>query len=76
MYDEKSLLLSAFVLLTGGALLAQKAYTFKQPFPEHKAVQKMMVGIEPVKEGNMAQPRPVDLTPFMPQYKKTPMWLP
>ncbi|MBK9290097.1 MAG: T9SS type A sorting domain-containing protein [Bacteroidetes bacterium] len=68
---KKSLLLSAFVLLTGGALLAQKAYTFKQPFPEHKAVQKMMVGIEPVKEGNMAQPRPVDLTPFMPQYKNT-----
>ena len=68
---RKTLLLSVFVLLAGGALLAQKAYTFKQAFPEHKAIEKMMVGIEPAKDASMTQQKPVDFTPFIPPYKGT-----
>lgn len=68
---RKILLLTVFALLSGGALIAQKAYTFKQAFPEHKAVEKMMVGIEPAKDASMTQPKPVDFSAFIPPYKGT-----
>lgn len=68
---RRTLLLSALILLTGVALIAQKAYTFKQAFPEHKAVEKMMVGIEPAKDASMTQPKPVDFSAFIPPYKGT-----
>lgn len=68
---KKALLLSVMVMLMGGALLAQKAYTFKQAFPEHKAIEKMMPGIEPAKDATMTQQKPVDFSQFIPPYKGT-----
>jgi hypothetical protein len=68
---RKNLLLTALVLLIGGALLAQKTYTFKQAFPEHKAIEKMMVGIEPAKDATVTQPKPVDFSQYIPPYKGT-----
>ncbi len=68
---KKTLLLSVFLMLLGGALLAQKAYTFKQVFPECKAIERMMPGIEPAKQATVTQQKPMDFTPFIPPYKGT-----
>lgn len=68
---RKTLLLLVLVAVSGGALLAQKALTFRQSFLEHKAIERMMVGVEPIKDVNVTETKPFDYSPYIPPYKGT-----
>jgi hypothetical protein len=51
----KKNLLVCLVFMMGITVNAQQKYAFKQLFPQQKAVEKIMVGIEPVKSAVIPQ---------------------
>jgi hypothetical protein len=51
----KRLLLLSFAVGFGLFAVAQQTHNFKTQVPQHKAVQKIMAGIEPIKSGVLPQ---------------------
>ncbi|NOU47264.1 MAG: T9SS type A sorting domain-containing protein [Bacteroidales bacterium] len=51
----KRLLLLSFAVGFGLSVVAQQTHNFKTQVPQHKAVQKIMAGIEPIKSGVLPQ---------------------
>jgi len=67
----RKILLLGLVLGIGTSVIAQRAHTFKQQVREHKAIEKMMIGIEPVKASSVVTAQQTEAPAFIPQQKNT-----
>jgi len=66
----KKLLLLSLALGFGLMANAQRAYNLKQDLREHKAIEKMMIGIEPAKASSIVSTQET-VTPVVPPTKNT-----
>lgn len=67
----KKLLLLSLAICFGFAATAQRTYTFKQQVREHKAIEKMKIGIEPVKDNTVVNAQADEAPAYLPSYKNT-----
>ena len=65
----KKLSLLFLLVALGLTNFAQKAHNLKSNLREHKAVEKMMVGIEPAKASSVVHSQQTDAPAFLPQQK-------
>jgi hypothetical protein len=66
----KKIVLLALVLGVGLMATAQRSVQLKDNLRQHAAIQKMMVGIEPIKSTSVVHAQPADI-PFLPADRNT-----